>query len=474
MKKILFLLVLLMTVGTATATIKNVKYASFGTPGGGASYDAGTYTYTWTASTGNLMNCFTFENGELANYKTLKFTLSSLVDGPVRAGYYVGSSFTEFGNGYYSAGTKTVDLTALGIDLSTVTKIAFGGRSNGGSCVIKWNEMYLENDDDAVLTALIGSVAGNASYNVPNYGWTSAGSNNLMDVFSGAAGDFSKYADGVLQFNITLDDNTNAVRIGYHQGSTFTRFGNGFYSSGTKIVDLSSKSSSAAGATTIKFGAMSAKNSATSGSVVIRPDEMFLVRSEAYNRSFVAGQKSTVWLPFALNAEEVAAAGTFYELTAADGSSLTFTEVATTEAYKPYVFVAKTSGTPFSDMKSKKIVAPKVCSYTIGDYTFQGTMKDMKAPSGAYGYNSANGAFSKATSDDVTIGVFRAYITASGAAAARELQCAFGNETTGISEMATRRNGQNENFYDLNGRKLSGKPMAKGLYIMNGKKYIVK
>lgn len=120
------------------------KYATFGTPGNNATYSAENFTYTWTGSTSNLMTCFEFANGELANYSKLVFTFSNLVDGPVRMGYYVGSTFTEFGNGYYNAGTKTVDLTTLNIDLSTVTKIAFGGRSNAGSCVIKASEMYLE------------------------------------------------------------------------------------------------------------------------------------------------------------------------------------------------------------------------------------------------------------------------------------------------------------------------------------------
>ena len=121
--------------GTLTAT--------FGTPGGNASYDATSYAYAWTGSTSNLMDVFTFANGELKDYTTLTFTFSDLVDGPVRMGYYVGSSFTEFGNGYYSAGEKTVDLTALGIDLSTVTKISFGGRSNAGSCKIKASDVKL-------------------------------------------------------------------------------------------------------------------------------------------------------------------------------------------------------------------------------------------------------------------------------------------------------------------------------------------
>lgn len=116
-------------------------YATFGTPGGNATYNAP--TYTWTGSSNNLMSCFEFANGELANYTKLTFTFSNLVTGPVRMGYYVGSTFTEFGNGFYNAGTKTVDLTALGIDLATVTKIAFGGRSSAGSCDIKASEVIL-------------------------------------------------------------------------------------------------------------------------------------------------------------------------------------------------------------------------------------------------------------------------------------------------------------------------------------------
>ena len=116
--------------------------ATFGTPGGNATYSAP--TYTWTATNNNLMTCFEFANGELANYTTLTFTISNITsDVMVRMGYYVGSDFTEFGSGYGSNGTKTVDLTALGIDLSTVTKIAFGGRTGIGSVNIVANQVIL-------------------------------------------------------------------------------------------------------------------------------------------------------------------------------------------------------------------------------------------------------------------------------------------------------------------------------------------
>ena len=124
-----------------TPTDGNTLTATFGTPGGNASYNAP--TYTWTATTNNLMTCFEFANGELANYKTLTFTISNLSGNMVRMGYYVGSTFTEFGNGYGSSGDKTVDLTTLGIDLSTVTKIAFGGRTGTGSVDIKASDVIL-------------------------------------------------------------------------------------------------------------------------------------------------------------------------------------------------------------------------------------------------------------------------------------------------------------------------------------------
>lgn len=116
-------------------------YATFGTPASNATYEAP--TYTWTGSTSNLMTVFTFDNGELAAYSKLTFTISNLSTGSsVRMGYYVGSDWTSFGS-FYTSGKKEIDLTALGIDLSTVTKISFGGNSGSGSVDIKASEVFL-------------------------------------------------------------------------------------------------------------------------------------------------------------------------------------------------------------------------------------------------------------------------------------------------------------------------------------------
>ena len=122
-------------------------YATFGTPGGNASYDATTFTYAWTGSTNNLMNCFTFDNGELASYTTLNFTFSELsADASVRINVLF-SDNTNKSKSYYSASTKATAITELLDDTHTaadVTAIRFGGNSNSGSAVVKAAEMYLE------------------------------------------------------------------------------------------------------------------------------------------------------------------------------------------------------------------------------------------------------------------------------------------------------------------------------------------
>ena len=239
--------------------------ATFQTPGSNASYDAP--TYTWSGSTSNLMTVFEFANGELANYHTLKFTFSNLVDGPVRMGYYVGSTFTEIGNGYYSAGEKTVDLTALGIDLATVTKIAFGGRSNAGSCDILASDVILignaegtdsgdeqGNDEpaaDGKLHATFGTPGGNASYEAPTYTWN-ATNNNLMTCFEFAGGELADYT--TLTFTISNLTGGTMVRMGYYVGSTFTEFGSGYGSNGTKTGDLTALGIDLSTVTKIAFG----------------------------------------------------------------------------------------------------------------------------------------------------------------------------------------------------------------------------
>ena len=48
-------------------------------------------------------------------------------------------------------------------------------------------------------------------------------------------------------------------------------------------------------------------------------------------------------------------------------------------------------------------------------------------------------------------------------------------ETTGIGALNTKTGELDfDDWYDMNGRKLNGKPTKKGLYINNGKKIVIK
>lgn len=113
-----------------------------------ASWDSETSTYTWTATTNNLLNCFTFSNGELASYSKLHFTIASLSGGSLRINLLY-SDNTNNSKTYGSNGTKDVTLTELldsGKSLGDVTAIRFGGltlddSSTPGSVVL--TDMYL-------------------------------------------------------------------------------------------------------------------------------------------------------------------------------------------------------------------------------------------------------------------------------------------------------------------------------------------
>lgn len=141
-----------------TVSIASKVYATFGTPDSNGSYNAETSTYTWSSGSSNLMNCFSFTHGELANYTNLKFTVGEITTGTGTPAYRINILFSDgknknTNNGFYN-GNKTntivlseLDLTVDGVahSLAEVTAIRFGG-SNGANCsvVVKASEMYLE------------------------------------------------------------------------------------------------------------------------------------------------------------------------------------------------------------------------------------------------------------------------------------------------------------------------------------------
>lgn len=487
MKKII-LLFAMMLAGTyatfADETMTSKLYATFGSLPGGANAKLG--LYSWTATTNNLVQLYTFSNGELANYTTLKFTLGDKEngDGMIRVGYKVSDSndFSEFGSGFGSSGDKSVDLSTI-TDKTTVTEISFGGRSGTGTVTVY--NVYLTNANGDKLYPTYGTVGGSATFY--DYSWT-ATTNNLWPCFEVTAGVLDNYSK--LYFTLSnAATGSGAVRMIYNNGSDL-EFGNGFSTlSGTKDVDISSIDN----ITKISFGGRNnGSGSATTGSVNLRDvyvSNTFDVTSTtawtwstdvpnntiSYDRSFTTDQASTVCLPFALTQDEADEAGAFYAFTGESSGTLTFTKVTSggTTAYTPYIFVPS-KATPFASLTGKTIVASSTFTtngtVTKNGYTFKGTLAQQTVTPGAYGFSG--GTFKKAGSG-VSIKAFRAYITSSGGNAPSILGIDFGDGsgTTGISTVESEKQ-EDDVMYNLQGQRVS--EGHKGLVIKNGRKYVVK
>ena len=203
----------------------------------------------------------------------------------------------------------------------------------------------------------------------------------------------------------------------------------------------------------------------------------------AYNRTFPEGW-STVCLPFATPAVAFGDNATsVQEFVSADESGLNFAEVETLEANKPYlIYFAAAKETP--TYFGTEITSTTPVSVTKGDYTFVGSYDAVMSMSGKYGI---------ATVDDVqkiilggansTLKATRAYFTKKGEQPAQVRINLFGmggdgDGTTGIDQIV---NGgaQTYDVYTLQGvQVLKGAAsldgLQKGIYIVNGKKVVIK
>ena len=265
--------------------------ANFGTKGSNCSYNAS--QYYWVSNSDNMMKVFTFASGELKNYNKLSFEFSNNNSGAygVRCGYYVGESYTGFnsGNAYFTAGTKDIDLTTLGVDLSTVTAIAFGGNGGGSATVPGYCEI---NEAGFVLTGT-GVDPLTATFTKPGtkacnhtFSWSST-TDNLMYCFTFANGELAQYSS--LNFNLNRLISTTAspqIRINFvYEGGNMNITSDGkdktFTSDGTKTITMEKVSEALAtvsktlkDVTTIRIGGANT----TTGACGIVANDMYLTK----------------------------------------------------------------------------------------------------------------------------------------------------------------------------------------------------
>lgn len=196
----------------------------------------------------------------------------------------------------------------------------------------------------------------------------------------------------------------------------------------------------------------------------------------AYNRTFPQGW-STICLPFATTPAALGAASV-QELVSADDNGLNFAEVENLEANKPYLVyfdAAKDAPTYFGT----EIASTTPVAVTKGDYTFVGSYEASISMSGKYGIATIGDAQKLIMGGaNSTLKATRAYFTKAGEQPTQVRINLYTNGTTGIDQIEN--NGaQVYDVYSLQGvQVLKGATsldgLKKGIYIVNGKKMVIK
>jgi|GEM_PF-3136470 len=191
-----------------------------------------------------------------------------------------------------------------------------------------------------------------------------------------------------------------------------------------------------------------------------------------YARVFTEGKLCTIVLPFAMSEEDAAKRGTFYKITSIKNGYIFGDEVAAPEAYVPYIYMP--SNNPwFTDVEVSELPAFALKSVTTAEgYTMEFVAEPTTLTSGGeydyYGF--ADGKFVKAAV--ATANPFRAYIKVPHAANAPATLQWLGDEATGISDYKAEDGSAKKEVFDLQGRRVENP--VRGIYIINGKKAVVK
>ena len=180
------------------------------------------------------------------------------------------------------------------------------------------------------------------------------------------------------------------------------------------------------------------------------------------------------------------AGNTAYTFTGASGSSLTFTELGsqTLAANTPYLIIAgdDVNGSINAETVVKATPATNTSGGTQGDWQFVGTYNSMTAAEAATANMWALGSGNKwkyYTGTD-TWGVYprRCYMINSTEKAsnnARTFDTVFGGEATYI-ELVNKTNPEESRIYTLDGKYVGTKKdvLKSGVYVSNGKKFVIK
>lgn len=498
------MLPLCFSVGGASAKVSTMK-SSFFLGGSSATYNEETGTFEWTTSYNNWMELFTNLNGQASKFKHLKINLTGATHG-YRLLFYKGDENVSK-NMLATETNVNLDLTTLelkdGWTINDIDKICISGAKDGnGTLTLKPADVTLETDDIETLTVTT-TVDANSDINTPflwykkgaelrtqevenNFGKTGKsvlwgyGYNNSEDEGYFNLNGYSALLVKVNNFDATMNQTFRVMSTdGHHAEIKMT-------SNETLVPFKVSKCTSLKGPQGNNLGQQITSIDFIGEYQAVNTESPFAIAASkgsnvSYDRVFTKDQPSTVCLPFALTAEDLANVGKAYTLSAVSGSKATFTPVQSIEAYKPYLLIPSASGKLLENIAAAKDIAdvPHETKTSVsGGYSFVGTLqakKSVKTPNTeVYGFSAKDGKFVHA-SDKASIDAFRAYIAvptaALSTAASRSIDIDFGG-TTGINEIQNAQSSSAAATYDVAGKRVDKN--YKGVVIRNGKKMIQK
>ncbi len=200
------------------------------------------------------------------------------------------------------------------------------------------------------------------------------------------------------------------------------------------------------------------------------------------NRTLVANKWNTLCVPFAISEEEIKAnfgEGTLVEkLDAVNGNTVNFADATSIEAGVPYLIKPTVAGTTYT-FNGKDVIAdaPKVEGnadvtfkgiYSPTDITNKGTVKAAGVTEDGKVLFVNAGSHTKA---------FRCFFTISDNASITPamLKVSIKGVETAINSIVMDNSNATDNaIYNLQGQRVNGNSLTKGIYIKNGKKFAVK
>lgn len=212
--------------------------------------------------------------------------------------------------------------------------------------------------------------------------------------------------------------------------------------------------------------------------VTVETDGLYNI---TFNRLFPAGW-SSICLPYATTTENLGAVQV-QAFTGCDQNTLTFQKVGNGElaAHTPYLIYFENattkSDTPWFCIDGISATVPT--SVTHGNVTFVGNYEAGKNMEGLYGVaEKAGEQYIMRGGKGSTLGSTGAYFTVSGSEV-NTLRIRLEGTGTGISDVEAGKGGQTFDVYSLNGIKVRSQAtttddLPKGIYLINGKKHIVK